>query len=150
MENALVELGFEEIEVGFPSASQPDFDFVRKLVDEDRIPEDVTIQVLTQAREPLIERSFEAIAGARRAIVHLYNSTSAVQRRVVFGQDRAGILEIAVRAAERVKERRAIARLFRGSRSSQEMTGVSWNGKAHFRENRSPQATLPLPDSLRT
>ncbi len=89
MFEALVAMGFKEIEVGFPAASQTDFDFLRELIEEDLVPADVTIQVLTQAREHLIERSFEAIAGARRAIVHLYNSTSAVQRRVVFGRDRA-------------------------------------------------------------
>ena len=96
MFETLVRMGFKEIEVGFPSASQPDFDFVRLLVDEDLVPDDVTIQVLTQARDPLIERTFEAIRGARRAIVHLYNSTSTLQRRVVFGLDRAGVTEIAV------------------------------------------------------
>ena len=81
----LVRLGFKEIEVGFPAASQTDFDFVRELIDQDRIPDDVTIQVLTQAREDLIDRTFESVA-ARRAIVHLYNSTSPLfQRRVVFG-----------------------------------------------------------------
>src|SRR5579872_3920185 len=90
----LVQLGFKEIEVGFPAASQTDFDFVRALIDEKRIPDDVTIQVLTQSRPELIERSFEAIAGARRAIMHLYNSTSTLQRRVVFGLDEAGITEI--------------------------------------------------------
>ncbi len=96
MFDALVRMGFKEIEVGFPSASQPDFDFVRLLVEEDLVPDDVTIQVLTQARAPLIERTFESIRGARRAIVHLYNSTSTVQRRVVFGLDEAGIIDIAV------------------------------------------------------
>src|SRR5689334_20308286 len=98
MFEALVAMGFKEIEVGFPSASQPDFDFVRWLIEADAIPEDVTIQVLTQAREPLIRRTFDAIRGARRAIVHLYNSTSTVQRRVVFGLDRPGIVAIAVDA----------------------------------------------------
>ncbi len=85
----VVRLGFKEIEVGFPSASQTDFDFVRLLIDDGLIPDDVTIQVLTQAREPLIRRTFEAIRGARRAIVHLYNSTSTLQRRVVFGRSLA-------------------------------------------------------------
>ncbi len=103
MFEALVRLGFKEIEVGFPSASQPDFDFVRLLVEEDLVPDDVTIQVLTQARAPLIERTFAAIRGARRAIVHLYNSTSTVQRRVVFGLDEAGIVEIAVQGTRRVR-----------------------------------------------
>src|SRR6185369_3641177 len=92
----LVAMGFKEIEVGFPSSSQPDFDFVRWLIEADVIPDDVAIQVLTQARAPLIRRTFDAIRGARRAIVHLYNSTSTLQRRVVFGLDRDGIAEIAV------------------------------------------------------
>jgi 2-isopropylmalate synthase len=100
----LVEMGFKEIEVGFPAASQPDFDFVRLLVEEDLVPEDVTIQVLTQARDELIERTFESIAGARRAIVHLYNSTSTLQRRVVFGLDRPGIVGIAVHGAEVIRD----------------------------------------------
>ncbi len=104
MWDALVEMGFSEIEVGFPSASRTDHDFVRELIEEDRIPEDVTIQVLTQARDDLIDGTFEALQGVPRAIVHLYNSTSELQRRVVFGQDRAGITGIAVRGAERVAE----------------------------------------------
>src|ERR1700733_1100029 len=87
----LVKIGFKEIEVGFPAASQTDFDFVRELIEGDLIPKDVTIQVLTQSRSELIQRTFDAIAGSRRAIVHLYNSTSELQRRVVFGQDRAGV-----------------------------------------------------------
>src|SRR4051812_34291132 len=95
----LVRMGYKEIEVGFPSASQTDFDFVREIVEQDLIPDDVTIQVLTQAREPLIERTYESIAGAPRAIVHLYNSTSTLQRRVVFGLDKAGITAIATDAA---------------------------------------------------
>jgi 2-isopropylmalate synthase len=96
----LVSLGYKEIEVGFPSASQTDFDFVRQLIDEDLIPDDVVIQVLTQSREHLIERTFESIRGAKQAIVHLYNSTSTLQRRVVFGLDRAGIVDIAVHGAQ--------------------------------------------------
>ena len=96
----LVKMGYKEIEVGFPSASQTDFDFVRMLIDENLIPDDVVIQVLTQAREHLIERTFEAIEGAPQAIVHLYNSTSTLQRRVVFDLDKDGIKEIAVRGAE--------------------------------------------------
>jgi len=95
----LVRMGYKEIEVGFPSASQTDFDFVRQIITDDLIPDDVTIQVLTQAREPLIERTFESIAGAPRAIVHLYNSTSTLQRRVVFGLDKDGITAIATDAA---------------------------------------------------
>jgi 2-isopropylmalate synthase len=94
----LVELGFKEVEVGFPAASKVDFDFVRALIDDDLIPTDVTIAVVTQARPELIERTFEAIDGARRAIVHLYNSTSDVQRRVVFGLGREGITDLAVGA----------------------------------------------------
>ena len=99
MFDLLVKCGFKEIEVGFPSASQPDFDFVRQLIEENLIPDDVIIQVLTQARPELIERTYESLRGAPRAIVHLYNSTSTLQRRVVFGLDRAGIVDIAVRAA---------------------------------------------------
>jgi 2-isopropylmalate synthase len=101
----LVKMGFKEIEVGFPSASQPDFDFVRELIDEKRIPPDVTIQVLTQARFDLIDRTFEAIDGAPRAIVHFYNATSPLFRRVVFGQEKPGVVDIAVRAAQRIKQR---------------------------------------------
>ncbi len=96
----LVAMGYKEIEVGFPSASQTDFDFVRGLIEEDAIPDDVVIQVLTQSREHLIERTYEAIEGADQAIVHLYNSTSTLQRRVVFGLDRAGIVDIAVHGAQ--------------------------------------------------
>jgi 2-isopropylmalate synthase len=95
----LVKLGYKEIEIGFPAASQTDFDFARKLIEQDLIPEDVTVQVLTQAREPLIKRTFEALKGAKRAIMHLYNSTSTTQRRVVFGLDRAGIKAIAIDGA---------------------------------------------------
>ncbi|MEH0057768.1 MULTISPECIES: 2-isopropylmalate synthase [Auritidibacter] len=95
----LVEMGYKEIEVGFPSASETDFRFVRQLIEEDRIPDDVSIQVLTQSREHLIERTYEAVEGAPRAIIHLYNSTSIVQRRVVFREDRAGIIDIATQGA---------------------------------------------------
>jgi 2-isopropylmalate synthase len=95
----LVEMGFKEIEVGFPSASQPDFDFVRHIIENDLIPEDVTIQVLTQCREDLIRRTYESVAGAKRAIIHFYNSTSTLQRRVVFGMDMEGIKKIATDAA---------------------------------------------------
>src|SRR5438094_4776403 len=101
MFDLLVKCGFKEIEVGFPAASQPDFDFVRLLIERDLIPDDVMIQVLTQARPEQIERTFESIRGSARALVHLYNSTSTLQRRVVFGLDRAGIVDIAVRAAKR-------------------------------------------------
>ncbi len=99
----LVQVGFKEIEVGFPAASQPDFDFVRRLIDENLIPADVTVQVLTQARPELIERTFESLVGVRRAILHLYNSTSTVQREQVFELDRAGIKKIATDGAEFVK-----------------------------------------------
>jgi 2-isopropylmalate synthase len=95
----LVEMGFKEIEVGFPSASQPDFDFVRHIIESDLIPADVTIQVLTQCREDLIRRTYESINGAQQAIVHFYNSTSTLQRRVVFGLDKDGIKKIATDAA---------------------------------------------------
>ena len=98
----LVSMGYKEIEVGFPAASQTDFDFVRQLIEEDLIPDDVVIQVLTQAREHLIARTYEAIEGSAQAIVHVYNSTSTVQRRVVFGLDRAGIKDIAISGAELV------------------------------------------------
>ena len=95
----LVKMGYKEIEVGFPAASQTDFDFIRKIIEEKLIPDDVVIQVLTQARKPLIERTFESIKGAKQAIVHLYNSTSTLQRRVVFGQDKEGIKKIATEGA---------------------------------------------------
>ena len=100
----LVKLGYKEIEIGFPAASQTDYDFARKLIDENLIPDDVTVQVLTQAREPIIRRTFDAIAGVKRAIVHLYNSTSTTQRRVVFGMDRAGIRDIAVKGAALIRQ----------------------------------------------
>ena len=105
MFQCLVEMGFREIEVGFPSASQTDYDFVRELIERDLVPGDVTIQVLTPARNDFIDATFESLRGVRRAIVHLYNSTSPLQRRVVFGQDRAGIKQIAVQGAERVRAR---------------------------------------------
>ncbi|GAA2754378.1 2-isopropylmalate synthase [Amnibacterium kyonggiense] len=103
MFDLLVRMGYKEIEVGFPSASQTDFDFVRSLIEEDAIPDDVTIQVLTQAREHLIARTYESIRGAKQAIVHLYNSTSILQRDVVFRTDRAGIIDIAVEGAKLCK-----------------------------------------------
>ncbi|MEP7182858.1 MAG: 2-isopropylmalate synthase [Betaproteobacteria bacterium] len=102
--NLLVQMGYKEIEVGFPAASQTDFDFVRKLVDERLIPDDVTVQVLTQSREPLIRRTFDALKGVKRAIVHLYNSTSTTQRRVVFAMDRPAIRDIAVSGAKLIRE----------------------------------------------
>jgi len=104
MFDMLVRTGFKEIEVGFPAASQTDFDFVRELIEKNLIPDDVIIQVLTQARPELIERTYESLRGAKRAIVHLYNSTSTVQRRVVFCLDRPGIINIAVQAARCVRD----------------------------------------------
>ena len=100
----LVNMGYKEIEVGFPSASQTDFDFVRQLIEENLIPDDVTIQVLTQAREHLIERTYESIAGAKQAIVHLYNSTSVLQREVVFRTDKQGIIDLALEGARLCRE----------------------------------------------
>jgi 2-isopropylmalate synthase len=99
MFDALVKMGFKEIEVGFPAASQPDYDFVRLLIEKDLVPEDVTIQVLVQCRPELLERTYESLHGARRAIVHFYNSTNPLQRRVVFGLEKPGIVEIATSAA---------------------------------------------------
>ena len=104
MFDLLVKMGYKEIEVGFPSASQTDFDFVRSLIEENAIPDDVTIQVLTQARDHLIERTYEAIAGAKQAIVHFYNSTSILQREVVFREDRQGIMDIALHGARFCRE----------------------------------------------
>jgi len=104
MFRTLVKMGFKEIEVGFPSASQPDFDFVRQLIEDDLIPEDVWIQVLVQCREDLLRRTYDGLVGAPRAIVHFYNSTNPLQRRVVFGLDKPGIVEIAVRAARICRE----------------------------------------------
>ena len=104
MFDTVVEMGFKEIEVGFPSASQPDFDFIRQLIEEDLVPDDVTIQVLTQCRPELIERTYECLQGANNAIVHFYNSTSVLQRRVVFGLDKDGITQIATDAAKLCKK----------------------------------------------
>ncbi|TXN32862.1 2-isopropylmalate synthase [Lacisediminihabitans profunda] len=103
MFDLLVRMGYKEIEVGFPSASQTDFDFVRSLIEQDLIPDDVTIQVLTQAREALINRTYESIRGAKRAIVHLYNSTSVLQRDVVFRTDKQGVIDIALEGARLCK-----------------------------------------------
>lgn len=103
MFNALLEIGFKQIEVGFPAASQTDYDFCRHIIDNNLIPEDVTVQVLSQSRDEQIERTFEALSGVGRAIVHIYNSTSTAQRRIVFRMDRAGIVDIARHAAQRVK-----------------------------------------------
>jgi 2-isopropylmalate synthase len=104
MFTTLVNMGFKEIEVGFPSASQPDFDFVRQLIEEDLVPDDVTIQVLTQCRDELIDRTYESIEGCHKAIVHFYNSTSILQRRVVFGLEKDGITKIATDAARRCRK----------------------------------------------
>jgi 2-isopropylmalate synthase len=103
--STLVKIGFKEIEVGFPSASNTEFRFNRRLIEEGRVPEDVWLQVLVQAREDLIERTFESLVGAKKVIIHLYNSTSPAQRRVVFGKSRAEIVEIAVRGAQMIKDR---------------------------------------------
>ena len=100
----LLSIGFAEIEVGFPAASQPDFDFIRRIIEEDRIPDGVSVQILCQAREELIQRSVEALEGAKSVIFHLYNSTSELQRRVVFGMDRQGIIDLAVSGTEIVKQ----------------------------------------------
>ncbi len=107
MFQTLVDMGFKEIEIGFPSASQPDFDFTRLLIEKDLIPDDVTVQVLVQCREELIERTFESLVGVPNAIVHFYNSTSTLQRRVVFGLDKAGITGIATQAARLCERFRA-------------------------------------------
>src|SRR5690606_39248740 len=104
MFDMLAKMGFKDIEVGFPSASQTDFDFVRQLIEEDLIPDAVTIQVLTQAREHLIQRTYESLKGAKQAIVHLYNSTSVLQRDVVFRSDRQGIIDLAVEGAKLCKK----------------------------------------------
>ncbi|MCB0197235.1 MAG: 2-isopropylmalate synthase, partial [Anaerolineae bacterium] len=100
----LVDVGFKEIEVGFPAASQIEYDFLRRLIDENLVPDDVTLQVLVQAREELIYRTFEALEGSKNAIVHMYNSTSPVQRRIVFGMSETEIIDIAVRGTALVKE----------------------------------------------
>src|SRR5664279_729429 len=101
----LVKCGFKEIEVGFPSASNTEFTFNRRLIEERRVPDDVWVQVLVQAREDLIERTFDSLAGAKKAIIHLYNSTSPAQRRVVFGMSKEQIVQVAVRGAQWIQER---------------------------------------------
>ncbi|WP_311476715.1 2-isopropylmalate synthase [uncultured Gulosibacter sp.] len=121
----LVRMGYKEIEVGFPSASQTDYDFIRQLIDEDLIPDDVTIQVLTQAREHLVKRTFESLRGAKRAIVHLYNSTSALQREVVFRQDREGVKQIAL---EGVRMCQRFAHLAEGTDIYWEYSPESYTG----------------------
>jgi 2-isopropylmalate synthase len=109
MFDLLVRMGYKEIEVGFPSASQTDYDFVRRLIDEEKIPDDVTIQVLTQAREHLVKRTYESLRGAKRAVVHLYNSTSTLQREVVFREDREGVTQIALEGARMCKRFESLA-----------------------------------------
>ena len=104
MFDLLVRMGYKDIEVGFPSASETDFNFCRELIEGGHIPDDVTIQVLTQCRDHLIERTFDAIRGSKQAIVHFYNSTSTLQRRVVFGLDQDGIIDIAVQGARLIKK----------------------------------------------
>ena len=125
MFNLLVKMGYKEIEVGFPSASQTDFDFVRKIIEDGLIPDDVTIQVLTQAREALIRRTFESLVGAKQAVVHLYNSTSTLQRRVVFGMDKEGIKKIAVDGARLCKE---LVSTIPGTKISFEYSPESYTG----------------------
>ena len=126
MFDTLVGMGFKEIEVGFPSASQPDYDFIRHLIDDDVIPDDVTVQVLVQCRAELIERTFESLRGVRRAIVHFYNSTSELQRRVVFGLDKPGIIDIATTAAQlcRKFEDRLVGTELRYEYSPESYTGT--------------------------
>ena len=103
MFKTLVQIGFKEIEVAFPSASQTDFNFVRELIEGGHIPDDVTIEVLTQARDDLIERTFESLRGAPRAIVHLYNATAPEFRKIVFGLEKSGVKELAQKAARTMK-----------------------------------------------
>ena len=121
----LVRMGYKEIEVGFPSASQTDFDFVRVLIEEKHIPEDVTIQVLTQARDHLIERTYESLKGAKSVIVHFYNSTSVLQRKVVFNQDKDGIKQIALDAAKKCK---SLEHLLPGTKIYYEYSPESYTG----------------------
>src|SRR5215472_9169333 len=121
----LLKLGFKEIEVGFPAASDTDYSFVRQIIEEDLIPEDVTIQVLTLSRSELIEKTFESLQGARRAIVHLYNSTSELQRRVVFGLERVGITDIAVTGAKQIRD---LAETIRGTEIIYQYSPESFTG----------------------
>jgi 2-isopropylmalate synthase len=121
----LVRMGYKEIEVGFPSASQTDFDFVRVLINDGHIPEDVTIQVLTQARDHLIERTYESLVGAKNVIVHFYNSTSVLQRKVVFNQDKDGIKKIALDAAKKCK---SLEHLLPGTNVYYEYSPESYTG----------------------
>ncbi len=123
--DTIVRLGFKEVEVGFPSASQTDFDFVRLLIEENLVPDDVTIQVLTQARDELIERTFDSLRGAHRVIVHLYNSTSVLQRRVVFGLGRSGIVDLAVNGARAIRD---LAATLQGTHLQYEYSPESFTG----------------------
>ncbi len=125
MFDRLVTMGFKEIEVGFPSASQPDFNFVRQLIEEDLVPDDVTMQLVAQCRAPLIERTYESLRGARRAIIHLYNSTSVLQRRVVFRLDKPGITAIAVETAQLC---RSLESSLPGTKIQYEYTPESFTG----------------------
>lgn len=147
MFDLLVRMGYKEIEVGFPSASQTDFEFVRKLIEEDLISDDVTIQVLTQAREELINRTYESIRGAKQAIVHLYNSTSILQRDVVFRTDKAGIIDIAVTGAKLCK---AAEKLAPGTEIYYEYSPESYTGtELEFAAevcNRVMEVFVPTPE----
>lgn len=125
MFETLVNMGFKQIEVGFPSASQTDYDFIREIIENDLIPDDVTVQVLVQCRQDLIERTYEALEGAPRAIVHFYNSTSELQRRVVFRKDREGIIDIATSAARLVRK---LEDTVRGTEISYEYSPESFTG----------------------
>jgi 2-isopropylmalate synthase len=147
MFDLLVRMGFKQIEVGFPSASQTDFDFVRSLIEEDLIPDDVFIQVLTQARPELIQRTYESLRGAKQAIVHLYNSTSILQRDVVFRTDKAGIIDIAVQGARWCKESEALApgTDFYYEYSPESYTGTELEFAAEVC-NRVMEVFVPTPD----
>src|SRR3982751_2840820 len=127
MFDLLVRMGYKEIEVGFPAASQTDFDFVRQLIEEDLVPDDVVIQVLTQAREHLIERTFESIKGAEQAVMHLYNSTSVLQRRGVFGPAGAGMVDTA-RGGPRLCKKLGDAAEVEGTRVFFEYSPESYTG----------------------
>ena len=146
MFDLLVRMGYKEIEVGFPSASQTDFDFVREIITEGAIPEDVTIQVLTQCRPELIERTFEACEGAPRAIVHFYNSTSILQRQVVFRADREAVKKIATDGARKcVEEPRSIRVRCGGSSTRRSPTPApNWNTPS-MSATPSPTSSSPPP-----
>ncbi|GAA3439699.1 hypothetical protein GCM10018954_093200 [Kutzneria kofuensis] len=147
MFDLLVRMGFKEIEVGFPAASQTDFDFVREIITDGAIPDDVTIQVLSQCRPELLDRTFEALRGARKAIVHIYNSTSILQRRVVFREEREGIKKIATAAAEYVVELAAKQpdTDFRFEYSPESYTGTELSYAVEVCATRSPRSWAPPP-----